>query len=1259
MWLLSAVAVVLGLVGGAAAVGLFKLIGLITHLALLHDVGTSLPSLRDYHPSLWIVPTALVGAVIVSLFAVWAPVIRGHGIPESLEAILTRDSKIRPRAAMAKPLSAAVTIGTGGPFGAEGPIIVTGGSIGSLIGQVLSVSPAERRIMLATGAAAGMSATFNAPVASVILAIELVLFERSLRTIVPLSIACSIAASIHILAFGADPLFALDSSLHVGLSHLPLFAVVGVAAGIMAVVLNKGLFAMEAAFRKLPVNIFWWPVIGALCFSLIGLLEPRTLSMGYSAISDTLNGRFTFAALAGLFVAKLISWWISLGSQTSGGTLAPMFLVGATMGALLGHAVNDLFPALHVSPGAFALVAMAATFGAATKALLASAVFSIEVTGEYHMIIAILIGIAFAELVVELFLTDRLMTEKLSHRGFRVDFRTETRVTRMRLVGQVMHEPWFVPADTPVAQARQLLAEHVLTLAAVARTDGYCLGLITAAALDQAADDTAVASLARTAIAPLSAREYLASALDKFSVSGALVLPVVEKGRVVGQLSRADIDAERDSYYSVVEARQPGWASALRARRRGPRPLVAAPRTARAATEHGHLPVLDDAGSVPQRTFGREAVNGVDHEVRLDRREPKRETSTGQLRGQAHAATTHTAPIQIVPKPVRVEPHAGQFTLGESSRIVVGWNSAAALPVAEALAAALRPATGYRLAVTRGRALANDIAVNLEAPAADMPDGYRSEGYQIEAGSSGTSLTAATVHGLYNGVQTIRQLLPVWIASRRERACRWLIPGVRILDYPRFGYRGVMLDMSRRVVSPAGAMRVIDESSAYKINSLHVRFSIPQAYRLASDGVPGLAAVAADCPHGYLDPPEGSWSERQYTRIVKHAARRHLTVVPEVQLPDGDDIAVWILSTAILSRLATLSPGSYYNLGGSSVPPVPHAGSRSAQFITAQSGMVNALGKTVMVQPGLGTPGTHLAPDSVIEYHGAASGAAEAGSDAEVAVTAAAAGMRLIMSPTAHTDFGESGSAAEGDVTADARVPWAGAPDRDVDQFYSWDPADYLDGVSDVCILGVEAALRGQAADAVRDAERLIFPRLLATAEIGWSPRVDRGAASPALPDFLSRVAAQGTRLSLAGTRYSPSPLVPWRAELSAAIPSVQGMEVTGAVAELIAPVSGAEPVAAVVDWGDGTRTSATTACADRDRGTGGRAFTITASHSYQQPGSYYVTVSAALADATALRTALTVRVRRIPRRRLSEPTALPHRDIGVRPELERPVQTH
>lgn len=1233
MWLLAAVAVLLGLVGGGAAVGLFKLIGLITHLTLLHDIGTSLPSLRGYHPSGWIVLTAIAGAVIVSLLAMWSPVIRGHGIPESLEAILFRDSKIRPRAAIAKPLSAAITIGTGGPFGAEGPIIVTGGSIGSLIGQLLPVSPAERKIMLATGSAAGMSATFNAPVASVILAIELVLFERSLRTIVPLMIACSIAAAIHIVAFESTPLFAVTTSLHVGLTHLPLFAIVGLISGVMAVVLNKGLFAMEAGFRKLPVNIFWWPVIGALCFSLIGLFEPRTLSMGYSAISDTLNGRFTFTALAVLFIAKLMSWWISLGSQTSGGTLAPMFLIGATMGAALGHGFEHLFPSLHVSPAAFALVAMAATFGAATKAVFASVVFSAEVTGEYHMIIPMLVGVAFAELVAEVFLTDRLMTEKLSHRGIRVDFRTETRVTRMLVARQIMYEPLFLTADATVAQARQLLGVNARAALAVAGPNQRYLGLVTAAKLNQAAGDVPIGPLARTKTVPVDPDDYLAAALTRFLASGLDTLPVVENGRIVGQLDRADIDAERERYYIAMEARQPGWVTMLRAGRRHGE--ATATRTALRLTRPKSGRIGQPPAPSTRHTAATAAAEGATRRSG-GTRQPRRGTWLASRR-QWYTEADDAALVQVVPKPAQISPRPGHFTLGEESRIVVGWNSAAALPAAEALAAYLRPATGYRLPVSRGRAYRNDIELRLAMPA-DLLEADAAEGYEIEADWSGVSLTAATGCGLHNGIQTIRQLLPVWIASRHKRPGPWTIPGVHVLDYPRYAYRGVMLDMSQWIMPPGDVMRLIDQACAYKLNMLHLRLSIPHAFQLASDGAPTLTAISASCPDGYLDAPAGCWTQQEYRQVVEHAASRYLTLVPEVDPPDRDDITAWTVCTAIISRFATLSPGPYYNLGGGGLPAPLREGSRSAQFVSAQAGIINGMGKIVMGWADINALGSHLAPGSVIEYWGTESGT---GPRADTAADAAAAGMRLVMAPAEHAYLSQKYPAATpGGAPAGLGLSWARASGCGVDQFYTWDPADYAAGVTDAQILGVEAALWGQTIRTVRDAEYLIYPRLLATAEIGWSPRAERSQPSLAYADFLSRAAAHGTRLTIAGTHYYPSPLVPWRAELAAATPSVQNRQVSGTIAELIAPGSTPENIVATVDWGDGTRMRATVTPADSDHLAGDGAYTVTAAHCYGRSGTYQVTVTAAIADAVTVRTTLTVRARHTLYRPAAEPAA-------------------
>ncbi len=438
MALLAGFGVLLGLVGGGAAFVVVRLVGLISNLALLHRVGFDLPNLDHYHPGASLVAVAVAGGLAVVALARWSPVIRGHGIPESLEAIVLRESRIRPRVLVAKPLSAAIAMGTGGPFGAEGPIIVTGGCVGSLLGQVVTVSPAERRILLATGAAAGMAGVFATPVAAVILAFELLTFERSLRSLLPLVLACSIATELHYLLIGGRPLFAAEGIHAVGGEQLPLFVLLGAAAGLLAVVIDKGLSGFEKLFEHSPIPPAWHPVVGAVAFALIGLAVPGSLSVGYWAITDAVNGRFLLGAAAVLFAAKLGSWWISLASNTSGGTLAPIFLVGATMGEVVGIGFERLFPSLHVQPAAFALVAMGVTFGTAARALLTGAVFALEVTGAYDLVVPMLLALGVAELVAEAFLDERVMTDRLARRGLRVELDSQVDPLRRAVAGQAM-----------------------------------------------------------------------------------------------------------------------------------------------------------------------------------------------------------------------------------------------------------------------------------------------------------------------------------------------------------------------------------------------------------------------------------------------------------------------------------------------------------------------------------------------------------------------------------------------------------------------------------------------------------------------------------------------------------------------------------------------------------------------------------------------------------------------------------------------------
>lgn len=339
--LLAALAAVLGIVGGGAAWVLVHLIDLITNLALFQRVGVEAPVLGDLDPGWQLFAAAVLGAVGVSLLAMWAPVIRGHGIPETMEAVLTKQSRISPRTAIAKPISAALAIGTGAPFGAEGPIIVTGGSVGSLLGQVIPVSPSERKILLAAGAAAGMAATFGSPLAAVVLAIELLLFEFSVRAFIPLVVATAIAGGMHSLLFEEGPLFQVPAHDYAGLEVLPAFVLLGIAAGVLAVVIAKGLFAVETGYRKLPVGEFWHPVIGAVGFATVGLFVPRALGVGYDVIGDVLGGRLAVGTIAVIALAKLIAWWLALGSGTSGGTLAPILLISSAFGSVVGAGLNE------------------------------------------------------------------------------------------------------------------------------------------------------------------------------------------------------------------------------------------------------------------------------------------------------------------------------------------------------------------------------------------------------------------------------------------------------------------------------------------------------------------------------------------------------------------------------------------------------------------------------------------------------------------------------------------------------------------------------------------------------------------------------------------------------------------------------------------------------------------------------------------------------------------------------------------------------
>lgn len=542
--LLVVLAVVVGLASTGAAWMLLKLIGGITNLALFHRLSWSETDLSGFDPSARLPVAAIAGAVVVTLLARWAPSIRGHGIPEAMEAVLVRQSRVNPRTAVAKPLSIAVSLGTGAPFGAEGPIIVTGGALGSIVGQVLPLTPSERKILLGCGAAGGTAAIFGAPIAAVVLAIELLLFEFSARAIVPLLVASSVAGGARVALFGSQPLFSVEHHEFSGLGELWVFALLGAVCGLLAVVICRGLFTVEALYRRLPFSQTWHPLIGAAGFVLIGLAVPRVLGTGYGTIQDVLSERLALGTLAVVCVGKLVAWWVALGSGTSGSLLAPTLLIGGSFGALVGTVFDDLMPGLEISVAAVALVAMAATFGATTGARLTAIVFAFELTRDYNAILPIMLATVVAELVASPLLKQNLLTEKLARQGISVPRGYEPDVLRHTSVRAAMTSPAdTLSAGTSIAQARRQIAAGAHRAYPLVDEDGKCVGILTRRDLlsEELSDSEPAIRVASADVVTISPDASMLDALSRFADEGVNQLPVVDNGRLIGICTRTDV----------------------------------------------------------------------------------------------------------------------------------------------------------------------------------------------------------------------------------------------------------------------------------------------------------------------------------------------------------------------------------------------------------------------------------------------------------------------------------------------------------------------------------------------------------------------------------------------------------------------------------------------------------------------------------------------------------------------------------------------
>lgn len=530
---------------------LVYLIYFFTNIAFYGNFSFSPSSPANNHYGIFVIIVPVIGGLAVGLMALYgSKAIRGHGIPEAMEQILTNQSKIKPSIMFLKPLSAAIAIGTGGPFGAEGPIIATGGALGSTLGQILRITHYERKILLAAGATAGMTAIFGTPIAAMFLAIELLLFEFSPRSFIPVALACITGAAGHHFLFEKGYVFKINTIIQEpSNTALFIYSLMGIVIGLLSVLISKILYFIEDAFEKLPLHWKWWPAIGGLAVGIIGYFAPRTLGVGYNNITDTLSGSLPVQILFSLFLMKFISWSISLGSGTSGGTLAPLLTIGGAAGALLAGVILYWFPSSGINITLAALVGMSALFAGASRAFLTSIIFALETTGQANALLPLL-GACSASYMVSFFLMENtIMTEKIARRGIKTPHSYEPDNLEKISVGEIIkNNGVIISEDNTVKEVREWLSsaqENQSNYFIIASNDGDYKGILSSSNLfsNHHAITGTIGTLVKRKNIYITNDNNLRTAIEVMAKENIDVLPVVSAGNnsIVGILSYRDI----------------------------------------------------------------------------------------------------------------------------------------------------------------------------------------------------------------------------------------------------------------------------------------------------------------------------------------------------------------------------------------------------------------------------------------------------------------------------------------------------------------------------------------------------------------------------------------------------------------------------------------------------------------------------------------------------------------------------------------------
>ena len=543
--ILSLLALCIGILSGFVAFILLRLIGLITHLAYDGRVGWSLIAPNPHHWGILSILVPVLGGLVVGLLAKYgSDKIRGHGIPEAIQAILENNSVMDARVAVFKPLASAITIGTGGPFGAEGPIIMTGGAVGSLVSQFFRLSSLERRTLLVAGAAGGMSATFGSPIAAVLLAVELLLFEWRPRSLIPVTIASAMAEAIRAWLIGTAPIFGTPLSGTLPLTVLIWALVIGVAAGLVSGVLTKLVYFLEDAYHKLPMHWVWWPALGGFAVGLGGLIDPRALGVGYPTIRTLDAGHLLWEAALILFVVKAVIWTVSLSSGTSGGVLAPLLLLGGALGMIL----SPLFPG-HLA-GVAATMGMAAMLGGTMRVPFTATIFALETTHNWALLLPVFVAAVAGMAVTVLWIPRSILTEKVARRGVHVAREYSVNPLESQSVRQVMvprDQVFVLDGNLSIAEAAHRIAgqsgSNRTSYPVVDRDPDRAIGTIESTTLFSQAErapDTSVKDLAQPLLT-IGDWERVRTAVEQMARHNQPELVVVDnQGTWVGFMSQSD-----------------------------------------------------------------------------------------------------------------------------------------------------------------------------------------------------------------------------------------------------------------------------------------------------------------------------------------------------------------------------------------------------------------------------------------------------------------------------------------------------------------------------------------------------------------------------------------------------------------------------------------------------------------------------------------------------------------------------------------------